>query len=99
MIIPFKEVPETRTGFYYTCSAFRWTFQVDIAGGFIGFVHQHCIKDKWYNSHTRIFGFQKMVKWSWGIDHFWYDGPHCVFSFGPLQFQWWNDKCKKCGAM
>jgi hypothetical protein len=95
MIIPFKEIPETRKG--YPCTAFRWTFQVEKE--FIGFIHQAQSDGEWHDSHTRVFGFQKMGTWRWGIDHFWYDGPHCVFSFGPLQFQWWNDKCKKCGAM
>jgi hypothetical protein len=34
----------------------------------------------------------------WGEKHFWYDGPHCLFSIGPIRFQWYKDSCKKCNG-
>ena len=92
MLIPFKEIPETREGF--PCTAFRWTFQIE--KNFIGFVHQAKIKENWHDSHIRVFSISIMKNWLWGEHHFWYDGPHCLFSIGPIQFQWWNDECKKC---
>lgn len=92
MLIPFKEIAETRKGF--PCTAFRWTFR--IAKNFIGFMHQHHIDGEWYDSHTRVNGIWWHGKWDWGMHHFWYDGPHCEFSIGPLRIQWHNDTCKEC---
>lgn len=34
--------------------------------------------------------------WAWGGGHFWYDGPHCFFSVGPVHFAWRNWSCKRC---
>jgi hypothetical protein len=35
--------------------------------------------------------------WSWGDSHVWHDGPHCVFSVGPLHIHYtrlgWRCKC------
>lgn len=92
MIIPFKEIPETRRG--YPCTAFRWTFQIQ--KDFIGFIHQAQLEDEWHDSHTLVNGLWYHGKWDWGFDHFWYDGPHCGFSFGPLRIQWHNEGCKEC---
>jgi hypothetical protein len=92
MIIPFKEEPEVRPNF--PCTAFRWSFQLDL--DFIGIVHQYQIENKWYDSHVMVYSVALLKDWKWGFDHFWYDGPHCFFSLGPIHFQWWNDSCKKC---
>lgn len=92
MIIPFKEEPETRKG--WPCTAFRWTFQIE--KDFIGFIHQHHLSGEWYDSHTRVFQLWYHGKWRLGQDHFWYDGPHCQFAFGPFRIQWYNDHCKEC---
>lgn len=92
MIIPFKEIPETRKG--YPCTAFRWTFQVQ--KDFIGFIHQAQSDGEWDDSHTLVNGLWYHGKWDWGFHHFWYDGPHCGFSLGPLRIQWYNEGCKEC---
>ncbi len=94
MIIPFKETPETRKGF--PCTAFRWTFQVQ--KDFIGFIHQAQSDGEWDDSHTLVNGLWYHGEWDWGFHHFWYDGPHCGFSFGPLRIQWYNESCKQCNA-
>jgi hypothetical protein len=94
MIIPFKEIPETRKGF--PCTAFRWTFQVQ--KDFIGFIHQAQSDGEWDDSHILVNGLWYHGKWDWGFHHFWYDGPHCGFSLGPLRFQWYNESCKQCNA-
>ena len=94
MIIPFKEEPETRLGF--PCTAFRWSFQLD--SDFIGIVHQHQINGDWNDSHTRVWAVYLMKDFLWGEEHFWYDGPHCLFSVGPIRFQWYNPSCKSCNG-
>ena len=93
MLIPFKEIPETRKGF--PCIAFRWTFQ--ISKSFIGFMHQAQSEDgEWLDSHVMINGVWYHGTWMWGIDHTWYDGPHCTLMIGPLRIQWYNETCKEC---
>jgi hypothetical protein len=94
MIIAFKEEPETRLGF--PCTAFRWSFQLD--SDFIGIVHQHQINGDWNDSHTRVWAVYLMKDFLWGEEHFWYDGPHCLFSVGPIRFQWYNPSCKSCNG-
>lgn len=93
MLIPFKQIPETRKGF--PCLAFRWTFQ--LTRYFVGFVHQAQMEDgEWRDSHTLVYGLLYNKKWRWGFNHFYYDGPHCFFSIGPFELQWSNEGCKKC---
>ena len=94
MIIPFKEIPEIRKGF--PCRAFRWTFQIE--KDFIGFIHQAQLEGEWHDSHTLVNGLWYHGKWDWGFTHFWYDGPHCGFSLGPLRIQWYNENCKECNS-
>lgn len=93
MLIPFKQIPETREGF--PCLAFRWTFQ--LTKDFVGFVHQaQNANGEWHDSHTVVYGLSYHGKWMWGADHIYYDGPHCFFAAGPFRIQWHNDGCKKC---
>lgn len=92
MLISFNEEPEIRPGF--PCTAFRWTFQ--IKKDFIGFVYQSQSNKRWHDSHTRVFGIFYHGIWDWGVDHYWYDGPHCLCSVGPFRIQWYNETCKEC---
>ena len=34
--------------------------------------------------------------WKISVDHMYYDGPHCLYQFGPLRFYKSWDWCKKC---
>jgi hypothetical protein len=97
-----REVPETREGF--PCSGFRWVFEIDIGkrGVSAGFVHQHKFNGdtKWYSSHTMQYVVSVTNYWTLGSEHFWYDGPHCVHSLGPIHVchggGLFTGRCKKC---
>ena len=94
-----KEDPEDR-GDAYPNSAFRWTFQ---AGEWhLGFVHQ--ARDRhtgeWNNGHARNYEIWITKHFRLGIQHVYYDGPHCSFSIGWIHFNWsggirsgWCTKC------
>ena len=98
IVFSFKEEPETREN--YPCLAFRWTFQV----GFwhVGFVHQAKSKEsgKWNDSHTRAYEIHLVKRFALGMEHFYYDGPHCSFCLGWLHFCWggnlFTGQCNKC---
>jgi hypothetical protein len=96
-LFTFRERPETR-GEGFQCSAFRWALQASRWA--IGLVHQYKYGDEWHDSHTRVVEVSVHRPWLWGAYHAYYDGPHCVFSFGPVHVQWsgalrdgWCEKC------
>lgn len=95
-----KEEPETRERM--PCTAFRWTFQVcsnEIPGdvGFnIGFIHQHKSEGLWRNGHDAYL-VSMSSEFNIGARHFYYDCPHCTYSFGPFTYyRGANWDCKKC---
>ena len=92
MLIPFKETPETREGFH--CKGYRWSFQIE--KDFIGFVHQYNWDGEWSDDHSVVYAIWYHGDWAWGFSHFYYDGPHCGLSVGPIRFQWYNGNCKHC---
>lgn len=81
------------------CDLFRWAFVIE--KGSIGFTHQHRFKDtkQWRSSHTTCYMVWWTGEWNkFGSDHMYYDGPHCMFSLGPLTFQYvprdgWCEQC------
>jgi hypothetical protein len=91
----FRETPEIRKN--CPCSAFRWTFQIEY--NFIGFIHQYNLNG-WKNSHTSVYGISIRKNFRFGIDHDYYDGPHCSLSIGLISFIWcgkpFTGWCKKC---
>lgn len=90
--IPFTWVGETRPG--YPCKAFRWAFRIE--WGTIELVAQHCYADgRWHGSHTDRWAID-VAAWRVGVDHFWWDGPHCVYRLGFLAFQRYNPNCAIC---
>ncbi len=94
IVIPFPEELETRPGF--PCRAFRWTFQIHEYGRVFGFYHQYHLGGEWNSSHTTLYSIAFHLKWNWSEDHFWYDGPHCMRSFGFFTICWYRNCCKKC---
>ena len=105
ILLKLREYPETR-GEDFPCSAFRWVFHASVNKHYasIGFAPQHKDKSdgKWYMNHTPTYELNITRHFDFGFDHFWYDGPHCSFSVGPLHFCWggnpWTGRCKKCEA-
>lgn len=95
ILFNFKNEPEVR-GEEFPCSNFRWTFQ--IGKWFIGFCHQHQGKEtgKWRDSHTKCYEIIFTKEFKFGIDHIYYDGPHCLYNFGFITIQWGRDWCDKC---
>lgn len=95
ILFTFKQEPETR-GEHFPCSAFRWSFQI----GFwhIGFVHQYQDRGskKWSDSGSSRYDIWLTSYFRFRSDHVYYDGPHCSFTFGWIQFCWGNENCKKC---
>lgn len=101
ILFKFKEHPETRPKF--PCTAFRWTIQTNWfkGGGFqIGFVHQSQSNGEWCDSHTSVYALSLHRPASFGIEHYYYDGPHCSLSLGWLHVLWGggirSGWCKKC---
>lgn len=90
-----KEEPEIRSGF--PCTAFRSALIID--GWYLGWVRQYHIPGEgWLTNHTGAYGVGLSSKWSFGVYHIYYDGPHCGFRLGPLRFEWgtkdgWCEKC------
>ena len=81
----------------------RWTLQssLDRDGFDFGFVRQHRHQNgEWESSHTRVYLISLDRYFSWGISHFYYDGPHCSLSIGPFRFMWGGNPktgwCQKC---
>jgi len=94
MLISFGEIKEDREG--WPCRAFRWTFQA--GRDRLGFIHQHHLGGEWRDSHTLVYSIFLMEEWSWGMDHFWWDGPHCILGLGRIRIQWFRDGCRKCNG-
>lgn len=95
----FKEIPEVR-GASFPCSAFRWILDVGIS--YIEFARQHKWRDigEWATSHVLRYGICLTKTFRMGSCHLYYDGPHCSFSFGFIDFYWAGGlitgRCKKC---
>lgn len=97
IVIPFPEKAETRKG--YPCRAFRWTFQILDYGQVIGFFHQYHLNGKWEESHTLLYSIKFHLSWSLEEIHVWWDGPHCMKSFGFFSISWYDGSCKKCRGL
>lgn len=53
--------------------------------------------NKWNDTHTNnVYLCINLKRWYWGSEHYYYDGPHCSFSIGPVHFCWGPDWCAKC---
>lgn len=71
---------------------------------YIGFVHQHKFpnNEKWYSNHATLYGISITNYFKLGIEHTYYDGPHCSLSIGFFHILWsGNPKtnwCKKCAG-
>lgn len=51
----------------------------------------------WRDLHASGFSVSLAWPWEWSEDHFWYDGPHCMWSRGFLRFFRGGDmECEKC---
>jgi hypothetical protein len=54
---------------------------------------------KWYTNHGDSFGVQ-IAPWLVGVQHMWYDGPHCQLSLGFIRIVWSGNyrtgECTKC---
>lgn len=107
IIWKFKEEPETRgdepgNTIDWPCKAFRRVIEFSIGrdGFHLGLVNQHQWKStgEWRSSHVGNLEVYVNGNWAWGAEHFYYDGPHCMFSLGFIHFHYparggW---CKKC---
>jgi hypothetical protein len=92
MMISFRETKELREG--SLCSAYRWSLR--LSWTFIGLVRQFHYNGEWADSHTMVYCIALMKDIEWGAYHFWYEGPHCLFSLGPFRVQWYNSSCEIC---
>jgi len=101
----FKEEPETRdqepgNTHDWPCKAFRWVIDVGYDHGalYAGAYHQYQRKcdGSWNTSHTNLYEVTLGWRFSWGSKHFYYDGPHCSLSLGPIRFNWGSWCCKEC---
>jgi hypothetical protein len=51
----------------------------------------------WRDLHSSGFSVSLAWPWEWSEEHFWYDGPHCLWSRGFLRFfRGGNMECEKC---
>lgn len=86
------------------CQAYRKAFQVSLwdkngtKGFFVEWGPQHKFRDstEWRTHHAVGRWFSVTNHFKWGGEHFYYDGPHCMFSVGFLHFGWSNWECKEC---
>ena len=100
ILYKFKEKPETR-GEGFPCSAFCDVIKLSLDRGGLEFglfhQYQHKSDGSWNVSHTDSMAIVINRHWSWGDSHVWHDGPHCVFSVGPLHIHYtrlgWRCKC------
>ena len=86
--------------------AWRWVFQTvfNWEGRFasIGVNHQWRATDtqEWNDVHSADYYLAVMWPPQWGIDHFYYDGPHCSLNLGVFRVGWSGDPrtgwCNKC---
>lgn len=99
-----KEVPDDRDE--AACHGHRKVLNISIGWLWfdISWSVQGRLKEKWTSkkNDTRLMGdvwglCLNLKHWSFGEDHFWYDGPHCVYSFGCFHYRREYDDCKKCG--
>lgn len=105
ILFKFKATPEIRdlepgNTVDWPCKAFRWVIEIslDRHGFSFGLVNQHQLKStgEWKSSHVDAYMINVTRHWAWGSDHFWYDGPHCLFSLGFIHVCWVNHACVKC---
>lgn len=95
IIFTFSEEPPAREGY----AKIRKIFSIELQS--IGISSQYFNEEesKWIDFHGDHYSICLNFKyWSFGFDHYYYDGPNCSFSLGPIHFNWRNlDKnCKKC---
>jgi hypothetical protein len=77
----------------------RWALK--IGDGFAGVIGQYSRDGSgWSDLHMAQYGLQLRSNWRWGVDHIYYDGPHCSLSLGWLMIVWAGDPrtgwCLKC---
>jgi hypothetical protein len=97
MIIFKTKEKEKETPSY---SAFRKVFEINIEKWYADFSWATQGKSKndneWHSFHQETSGILFTLKFKIGMDHIYYDGPHCVLSIGFAKIYWNNQKCKKC---
>lgn len=72
-----------------------WRNQIAISWCKIVFIRQIKYKEfDWRTIQSNSIAFKRL--WKWEESHFWYDGPHCAWSFGFMHIYWARDNCKKC---
>lgn len=108
-MILFKTKPQRApTSEYKSCTALhRWIlelYSIDYTYFGLHWCLQTKIKEsaKWSSSHSISYGFDvnlNPLRWSFGFVHCYYDGPHCLFNFGPFQIQYNGKKwCTLCAG-
>jgi hypothetical protein len=75
--------------------AWRWVFEVKPWS--LGFVEQYRQDDGEFGRRMVRYGIVYVSgSFRFGMDHDYYDGPHCQFSIGWLHVAWAPDWCRKC---
>lgn len=103
-LLTWGEEPETR-GNHMPCDAFRWALEANSwkgEGASLGIAQQHRFRNMstWFSLHSRFYGVSLTRAFSFGVDHAYYDGPHCSLSLGFLHILWSGNPltgwCEKC---
>jgi len=108
ILFKFKEEPDLRGPPYQL--AHQWRIETDSwklnnrkrYSIFLILYYKSRETEEWFGLHSEMWGFTFHKTWEWGIQHNYYDGPHCPLSLGFLTINWsGNPKthwCKKCAG-
>lgn len=71
---------------------------IGLSWSFLGILSEikHREDSDWTLGHWDVKSISLHWRWNWGEDHFYYDGPHCFYNFGPITIEWPNWECEKC---
>ncbi len=78
--------------------AWRWVIEADVKHGPCLMLAQHVLfrdSPDWRPA-TRYYSIWLNKRFALGMEHIYYDGPHCSFSLGWLHFAWAPASCSKC---
>ncbi len=97
-MILWRSKPTTETEITFADMGHRqWRRVLEVTQHYLSFhteVRSERRRDWWCGEYHLTFSWH--FRWVCGADHFYYDGPHCAFSFGWVTLAWQNWECKRC---